>query len=113
MTLVTFSGFPRIGLKRELKRALESYWRGDSPAQTLLATGRLLRQRHWQLAVAAGADVVPCNDFSLYDQVLDTAVLFDAIPAAIGRSSMKIIWTAISPWRAATSAPGTICTRWK
>ena len=81
MTLVTFSGFPRIGLKRELKRALESYWRGDSHAETLLASARLLRQRHWQLAVAAGADVVPCNDFSLYDQVLDTAVLFDAVPA--------------------------------
>ena len=81
MSLVTYSGFPRIGLKRELKRALESYWRGDSHAQNLLDTARTLRHRHWQLGAAAGADVVPCNDFSLYDQVLDTAVLFDAIPA--------------------------------
>ncbi|TPG11774.1 5-methyltetrahydropteroyltriglutamate--homocysteine S-methyltransferase [Rhodanobacter glycinis] len=81
MSLVTFSGFPRIGLKRELKRALESHWRGAIGGETLLDTARLLRARHWRLAVDAGADVVPCNDFSLYDQVLDTAVLFDAIPA--------------------------------
>ncbi|WP_426702115.1 5-methyltetrahydropteroyltriglutamate--homocysteine S-methyltransferase [Rhodanobacter sp. Col0626] len=80
MSLVTYSGFPRVGLKRELKRALESHWRGDSNATALLDTARTLRQRHWQLARDAGVDVVPCNDFSLYDHVLDTAVLFDAIP---------------------------------
>ncbi|MHB1057832.1 MAG: 5-methyltetrahydropteroyltriglutamate--homocysteine S-methyltransferase [Rhodanobacter sp.] len=80
MSLVTHSGFPRIGLKRELKRALESHWRGDTDAATLQETARALRHRHWQLARDAGADVVPCNDFSLYDHVLDAAVLFDAIP---------------------------------
>jgi len=80
MSLVTYSGFPRIGLKRELKRSLESHWRGETSAQALLDTAHTLRRRHWQLAVDAGADVVPCNDFSLYDHVLDTAVLFDAIP---------------------------------
>ena len=84
MSLVTFSGFPRIGLKRELKRALESHWRGDTGAQALLDTAGMLRRRHWQLAVDAGAEVVPCNDFSLYDHVLDTAVLFDAIPTRYG-----------------------------
>ncbi|EIM03553.1 5-methyltetrahydropteroyltriglutamate--homocysteine S-methyltransferase [Rhodanobacter denitrificans] len=80
MSLVTHSGFPRIGLKRELKRALEAHWRGDTDARALKDAARTLRLRHWQLAHAAGADVVPCNDFSLYDHVLDTAVLFDAIP---------------------------------
>ncbi len=80
MSLVTCLGFPRIGLKRELKRALESHWRDHATASTLLDTARHLRQRHWQLLHDAGADVVPCNDFSLYDHVLDTAVLFDAIP---------------------------------
>jgi 5-methyltetrahydropteroyltriglutamate--homocysteine methyltransferase len=80
MSLVTHLGFPRIGLKRELKRALESHWQGGAPAEALLDTARALRARHWQLARDAGADVVPCNDFSLYDHVLDTAVLFDAIP---------------------------------
>jgi len=81
MSLVTYSGFPRIGLKRELKHALEAHWRGELEADALRDTARTLRQRHWQLAIDAGADVVPCNDFSLYDHVLDTAVLFDAIPA--------------------------------
>lgn len=80
MSLVTFSGFPRIGLKRELKRALEAYWHGESRADALLDTAARLRKRHWRLAADAGVDVVPCNDFSLYDHVLDTAVLFDAIP---------------------------------
>ncbi|KQX97546.1 5-methyltetrahydropteroyltriglutamate--homocysteine methyltransferase [Rhodanobacter sp. Root480] len=80
MSQVTYSGFPRIGLKRELKRALESHWRGEITADALQDTARELRQRHWQLASSAGVDVVPCNDFSLYDHVLDTAVLFDAIP---------------------------------
>jgi len=80
MPLVTHLGFPRIGLKRELKRALEAHWRGEAPATALPDAARALRARHWQLARDAGADVVPCNDFSLYDHVLDTAVLFDAIP---------------------------------
>ncbi|MBS0381891.1 MAG: 5-methyltetrahydropteroyltriglutamate--homocysteine S-methyltransferase [Proteobacteria bacterium] len=80
MTHVTLAGFPRIGLKRELKRALESFWAGAIAANELLDTARLLRTRHWQLARDAGADSVPCNDFSLYDHVLDTAVLFDVIP---------------------------------
>lgn len=82
MTTVTTLGFPRIGAKRELKAALERYWRGDTTADDLQATARDLRHRHWQLQRDAGADVVPCNDFALYDHVLDTAFLFDAIPEA-------------------------------
>ncbi|WP_046655586.1 5-methyltetrahydropteroyltriglutamate--homocysteine S-methyltransferase [Lysobacter capsici] len=82
MISVTHLGFPRIGARRELKLALESFWKGDTPAQSLHATAASLRERHWRLAHDAGADVVPCNDFSLYDHVLDNAVLFDAIPAS-------------------------------
>ncbi|MFA6232146.1 MAG: 5-methyltetrahydropteroyltriglutamate--homocysteine S-methyltransferase [Rhodanobacter sp.] len=80
MTTLANLGFPRIGAKRELKRALEAFWRGESTAQALQQTARSLRQRHWTLQREAGIEVVPCNDFSLYDHVLDTAVLFDAIP---------------------------------
>ncbi|MDR1076802.1 MAG: 5-methyltetrahydropteroyltriglutamate--homocysteine S-methyltransferase [Xanthomonadaceae bacterium] len=82
MTTVTNLGFPRIGAKRELKRAQEAYWRGEIDAAGLLDAARELRQRHWRLQKDAGVDIVPCNDFSLYDQVLDTAFLFDAIPDA-------------------------------
>lgn len=82
MTTVTTLGFPRIGVKRELKTALERYWHGESSAKALQDTARDLRHRHWQLQRDAGADVVPSNDFSLYDHVLDTAFLFDALPDA-------------------------------
>ena len=80
MSLVTNLGFPRIGRKRELKTALENYWKGAIDADALRATARELRQRHWQLQRDAGADVVPVNDFTLYDHVLDTAWLFGAVP---------------------------------
>ncbi len=81
MTNVTNLGFPRIGAKRELKRAVEAYWHGDATAEQLQEQARALRLRHWNLQRDAGADTVPCNDFSLYDQVLDTAFLFDVVPA--------------------------------
>jgi len=80
MTIVGNLGFPRIGTRRQLKRALEAHWRGDITGADLQAAARDLRHRHWRLQATAGADVVPCNDFSLYDHVLDTAFLFDAIP---------------------------------
>jgi 5-methyltetrahydropteroyltriglutamate--homocysteine methyltransferase len=80
MSLVTTLGFPRIGQKRELKIALERYWKGDLSAEDLRSTAAALRLRHWELQRAAGADVVPVNDFSFYDHVLDTAWLFGAIP---------------------------------
>ena len=80
MTTVTTLGFPRIGAKRELKRALEAYWRGETDADALQQAARGLRETHWTLQRDAGATQVPCNDFSLYDHVLDAAFGFDAIP---------------------------------
>ncbi|MCI0835198.1 MAG: 5-methyltetrahydropteroyltriglutamate--homocysteine S-methyltransferase [Chloroflexi bacterium] len=73
-------GFPRIGANRELKRALESYWNGKSSAGYLLQTASDLRERHWSQIKSAGIDHIPCNDFSLYDQMLDMAVMVGAIP---------------------------------
>jgi len=81
MPHVTYPGFPRIGRRRELKRALESHWKHELDRDGLIAVARDLRHRHWALAREAGADSVPVNDFSLYDHVLDAAVLVDAIPA--------------------------------
>jgi len=80
MSHVTYPGFPRIGRRRELKRALESHWKGNIGTEELLDIARELRLRHWALARDAGADSVPVNDFSLYDHVLDAAVMVDAIP---------------------------------
>ena len=77
-------GFPRIGLKRELKTALEKYWRGELHRADLDACARALRAAHWQLQADAGVQLLPVGDFSYYDHVLDTAFLFGVIPARFG-----------------------------
>jgi 5-methyltetrahydropteroyltriglutamate--homocysteine methyltransferase len=79
-------GLPRIGPARELKFALESFWSGDADEQELLATARELRADNWRRAREAGVDVIPSGDFSLYDQVLDTAWGVGAIPARFGEA---------------------------
>jgi len=73
-------GFPRIGQNRELKAALERYWSAESSADDLLAAGRAIRRRSWACQTLGGLDHVPCNDFSLYDHVLDMAVTVGAVP---------------------------------
>jgi 5-methyltetrahydropteroyltriglutamate--homocysteine methyltransferase len=77
-------GYPRIGAHRELKKATELFWQGKSSRTQLEATGRQLRQHHWRKQEAAGIDLIPCNDFSFYDQVLDTSCLLGNIPPRFG-----------------------------
>jgi 5-methyltetrahydropteroyltriglutamate--homocysteine methyltransferase len=74
-------GFPRIGPQRELKSATESYWSGDRSMEDLLGTAKELRAANWKLQRDAGIDLIPSNDFSLYDQVLDTVAMVGAVPA--------------------------------
>ncbi|MDA7417305.1 5-methyltetrahydropteroyltriglutamate--homocysteine S-methyltransferase [Xenophilus arseniciresistens] len=81
MTTIHNLGFPRIGARRELKFALESYWKGESTRDELQAEGARLRQRHWQ--EQAGLDLVPVGDFSFYDQVLDTSFLLGNLPQRV------------------------------
>lgn len=73
-------GYPRIGGRRELKKASEQYWAGKLSVQQLLQTGKAIRLQNWQLQKDAGIDLIPCNDFSFYDQVLDTSLMVGAIP---------------------------------
>ena len=73
-------GFPRIGEQRELKRALESYWSGKSSQDELKKTASELRKRHWVYQKNAGIDMISINDFSFYDNMLDTTVMLNAIP---------------------------------
>ena len=77
-------GFSRIGAKRELKKATEAYWQGKISRSDLEAVGRALRARHWQLQRDAGIDLVPSNDFSFYDHVLDTTCLVGNVPPRFG-----------------------------
>nr|WP_314985457.1 5-methyltetrahydropteroyltriglutamate--homocysteine S-methyltransferase [uncultured Pantoea sp.] len=82
MTILNHTlGFPRIGLHRELKKALESYWAGDSTQQALMTTGRELRARHWQHQKEAGVDLLPVGDFAWYDHVLTTSLMLGNVPA--------------------------------
>ncbi|WP_072804314.1 5-methyltetrahydropteroyltriglutamate--homocysteine S-methyltransferase [Rhodococcoides yunnanense] len=73
-------GYPRIGLRRELKRALEAYWHGSSSRATLEAVGRTIQEDTWNELHAIGLTQVPGNTFSYYDHVLDDALLFGAVP---------------------------------
>lgn len=73
-------GFPRIGTLRELKFASEKYFKKEITAEELLQTGKTLRKTHWNTQKNAGIDYISCNDFSYYDTLLDTAVLFNIIP---------------------------------
>ena len=77
-------GFPPIGPKRELKRATEGYWNGKLSQADLQRAGAELRAAHWRLQQAAGIDLVPSNDFSFYDRVLDTSALVGAVPERYG-----------------------------
>ncbi|MBK5356364.1 5-methyltetrahydropteroyltriglutamate--homocysteine S-methyltransferase [Pseudomonas sp. TH41] len=80
MALAHTLGFPRIGADRELKKALESYWKGDLDQDALHSVGRQLRATHWQLQKDAGIDLLPVGDFAWYDQVLTHSLTFGVIP---------------------------------
>src|SRR5258708_39341209 len=71
-------GFPRMGKQRELKFALEKYWKGDLDEAALLSAAQGLRADHWRLQREAGIETTPSNDFSVYDHVLDMAGILRA-----------------------------------
>lgn len=74
-------GFPRIGSRRELKFALESYWKGQSSREELNGLGVKLRRRHWENQ--ADLDLAPAGDFSFYDHVLDMGVTLGNLPERV------------------------------
>ncbi|GAT33358.1 5-methyltetrahydropteroyltriglutamate--homocysteine methyltransferase [Terrimicrobium sacchariphilum] len=74
-------GFPRIGERRELKRATEAFWNGSLSLDELKSAGAELRRQHWLLQKQSGIDLIPSNDFSFYDQMLDMSCLLGNIPA--------------------------------
>ncbi|HEY8190764.1 MAG TPA: 5-methyltetrahydropteroyltriglutamate--homocysteine S-methyltransferase [Micavibrio sp.] len=81
MVLATTLGYPRIGPGRELKKALELYWKGQSTEAALNKTARELRAANWRTQKEQGIDLIPSNDFSYYDLILDTSILVGAVPA--------------------------------
>ena len=83
-------GFPRIGPKRELKTALEQHWSGRIDEKALLAAAAELRGQAWRRQRELGADIVPSNDFSLYDHVLDATAMVGAVPDIYGWSGERV-----------------------
>ncbi len=73
-------GFPRMGINRELKWALEKFWRGETTETDLVSVADDLKHRHWSLQASAGMDLLPVGDFSLYDHMLDTIAMLGAVP---------------------------------
>ena len=111
MTRSSNLGFPRIGAHRELKKALERYWAGDSDAATLLAIAAELRARHWQLQQDKGIEVIPSNDFSLYDQMLDLTAVLGAVPPRFAGEKAGLD-TYFAMARGTAAAPAMEMTKW-
>lgn len=125
-------GFPRMGALRDLKKATEGYWSEKISQADLLAEGKRLRAAHWKIQKDAGVDIIPSNDFSFYDQVLDHIQLFSVSPDA-NPSPIVLIWltgfsrqppsvtplkastpsTSTSPWPAVTRRVASMSPPWK
>jgi len=73
-------GFPRIGENRELKLAVERYWKGEMSQNELETAGKHIRSQNWQKQIKANHDFLSVGDFSWYDHVLDTSVMLGVIP---------------------------------
>ena len=82
-------GFPRIGSDRELKKAVEAYWKDDITEDNLRQVGRELRAKHWQIQKDAGIDLVPVGDFAWYDQVLTHSLTFGVVPERFAKAAEK------------------------
>lgn len=84
MNTFHLAGYPRVGAKRELKFAVEAFWKGNKSESELRQVAADIRQQNWATQISAGADLLPVGDFSFYDHVLDTVCALGAIPARFG-----------------------------
>lgn len=117
MTVAHNLGFPRIGAQRELKFTLEKYWRGDINQATLKQQAADLRARHWQEQADAGLDLIPVNDFSFYDHILDHSTLLGCVPPRFEHDEGEVSLDAyfrMARGRAPNGQPAAACemTKW-
>ncbi|AEC19889.1 5-methyltetrahydropteroyltriglutamate-- homocysteine methyltransferase [Pusillimonas sp. T7-7] len=118
MTITHNLGFPRIGVRRELKSSLEAYWAGKQTLPELEATGRELRARHWRLQAKSGLQFVPVGDFAWYDHILEWTTLLGAVPARFGQPSDEDVGLdtlfRMARGRAPSGSPAAACemTKW-
>ena len=88
--LVSNLGYPRIGLNREWKRAIESFWNGKLPEMEFVSKMTEIRLSHLRHQKELGVNLVPVNDFTYYDHVLDMAVMFGIIPKRYGHRDGQV-----------------------
>ncbi|KAG5556260.1 hypothetical protein RHGRI_006761 [Rhododendron griersonianum] len=106
-------GYPRMGPKRELKFALESFWDGKSSAEDLKKVAADLRSSIWKQMKDAGIKYIPSNTFSYYDQVLDTTAMIGAVPPRYGWNGGEIEFgTYFSMARGNATVPAMEMTKW-
>ncbi len=114
MSIAHNLGFPRIGVHRELKRMVESYWKGTLERESLLEQARALRQRHWQLQADAGLAMLPVGDFAWYDHVLDHSLMFGVVPERFGAGDPLDLYFRMARGRAPSGQDALACemTKW-
>ncbi len=89
-------GFPRIGEQRELKRVLEEFWAKKCSFEAVAKVAKELKKRHWAYQRDAGAEFISSNDFSLYDNMLDTSVMLGAVPKRFAHLSGVELYFAMA-----------------
>lgn len=118
MTIIHNLGFPRIGVQRELKRALEAYWDGRQSSDELASVGRDLRARHWAVQAQAGVKLMPVGDFAWYDQILEWSTLLGAVAPRFGQPESEQVSLdtlfRMGRGRAPSGTPAAACemTKW-
>ncbi|MBC5825896.1 MAG: 5-methyltetrahydropteroyltriglutamate--homocysteine S-methyltransferase [Candidatus Eremiobacteraeota bacterium] len=113
MSIAHNLGFPRIGRNREIKKALERFWKGEIGPDVLEETGRAVRAENWSLQLAAGMDYVPVGDFSYYDHILDVCALTGAVPVRYGFGGGKVeLETYFAMARGTATAQAMEMTKW-
>lgn len=108
-------GFPRIGAKRELKHALEKYWKAEIAESELIRTATKLKLRHWADQDNQGLSLITVGDFSLYDQVLDTIAMLGAVPKRFKWQGDSVDWTTyfcMARGNAEANLPAMEMTKW-
>lgn len=112
MAITHSLGFPRIGIRRELKTALEAYWRGETDQAALRGVGQQLRERHWQAQMEAGLDLIPVGDFAYYDHMLNMTALLGAIPPRFGLGERLDLDGYFALARGTATQPALEMTKW-
>ncbi|MFA5462029.1 MAG: 5-methyltetrahydropteroyltriglutamate--homocysteine S-methyltransferase, partial [Sulfurimonas sp.] len=103
-------GFPRIGEQRELKRVLEEFWAKKCSFEDVLVVAKELKKRHWEYQKSAGVEFISSNDFSLYDNMLDTSIMLGAIPKRFERLENEELYFAMA--RGNSDAVAMEMTKW-